>query len=406
MTEIGNFNSSYNKLLLEPSFNNKNKEVPQINNSTTKTSPNFVKDNLTLNNLLQNNSITSLNFSDGNNFIEHKIKRGESLSSISNKYLGSPNKYLEIFEANKNILKNPNDLVIGMTIKVPVNDETYKKFQENNGSDQTEKPSNKNVSTQYEEITVKKGQSLSIIALKYLKDSEKYMDIYEANRDVLKSPDSVRAGMKLRIPVSENSPKATSPRSLENNTIADIGELNFGAKEIFDALKRYQDYHNRMGNTGRTKTTEKEMKLIAVELDKASKAFDVDPRIMLGVFAHESGGFNPRATSHTGAGGLGQLTSIAIRQVHYMAGMAKGQQGRSPYIENKDNFIKSQTNLSQRHDIKKNVWTATAYMAYEIKDRNNGNIKRALERYGDPNVRTYENKVNDEFKIMFGKSLF
>ncbi|MEK7431517.1 MAG: lytic transglycosylase domain-containing protein, partial [Cyanobacteriota bacterium] len=171
-------------------------------------------------------------------------------------------------------------------------------------------------------------------------------------------------------------------------------------------LKKYQEYHNKIGNSARTKTTESEMKKISVELDKASKAFGVDSKIMLAVYAHESGGFNPRATSHTGAGGLGQLTGIAIRQVHYMAGMAKGQTGRSPYTEHKDDFIKSQTNLSQRHDISKNIWTSTAYMAYEINDRNNGNIKRSLERYGDPNVSTYENKVNSEYKILFGKSIF
>lgn len=148
------------------------------------------------------------------------------------------------------------------------------------------------------------------------------------------------------------------------------------------------------------------MREISVELDKASKAFDVDPKIMLAVYAHESGGFNPKARSHTGAGGLGQLTGIAIRQVHYMAGMAKGQKGRSPYTEYKSNFVQSQTKITERYNIKKNIWTSTAYMAYEIKDRNNGNIKRSLERYGDPNVGAYENKVNKEYKTLFGKYLF
>ncbi|MFN8577084.1 MAG: LysM peptidoglycan-binding domain-containing protein [Candidatus Sericytochromatia bacterium] len=408
MSELGNFNFNYNKLVLGPVLNNKSKELIKTNIPSINTQSNVAKDNLTLNKLLQNNSIPSLSFNEENKFIEHKIKRGESLSDVAKKYLGSPNKYMEIFEANKDKLKNPNDLVIGMTIKVPVSSEQFNKFKEINTSKPIETihtTTNNNV--QYKEITVKRGESLGEIALKYLKNSERYMEVFEANRDVLKSPDSLKVGMKLKIPVNDVKPEAPSPSSaIDNNRTVDLGEMNLGAKGIYDALKKYQNYYNKVGNVGRTRTTENEMKLIAVELDKASKAFGVDPKIMLGVFAHESAGFNPRATSHTGAGGLGQLTSIAIRQVHYMAGMAKGQQGRSPYIEYKDNFIKSQTNLSQRHDIKKNIWTATAYMAYEIKDRNNGNIKRALERYGDPNVSTYENKVDHEYKIMFGKSVF
>jgi len=89
-----------------------------------------------------------------------------------------------------------------------------------------------------------------------------------------------------------------------------------------------------------------------------------------------------------------------------MAGMARGQQGREPYTQHQSNFISSETNINQRFNIRQNIWTATAYMAYEIKDRNNGNVERALERYGDPNVSTYENKVNAEYATLFGGEIF
>lgn len=47
---------------------------------------------------------------------------------------------------------------------------------------------------------VKSGETLSTIALKYYKDSSKWKDIYNANRNVLKNPDVITPGTKLVIP--------------------------------------------------------------------------------------------------------------------------------------------------------------------------------------------------------------
>jgi nucleoid-associated protein YgaU len=47
---------------------------------------------------------------------------------------------------------------------------------------------------------VAKGESLSVIAKKYYGDGNKYMKIFDANKDQLKDPDKIQAGQKLRIP--------------------------------------------------------------------------------------------------------------------------------------------------------------------------------------------------------------
>ena len=147
---------------------------------------------------------------------------------------------------------------------------------------------------------------------------------------------------------------------------------------------------------------------IAHELDRAATAFNVDPKLMLAVFAHESGGFNPRARSHTGAGGLGQLTGIAIRQVHTMAGMVSGQRGQAPHNQYSENFVTSTNRISDRYPIKQNVWTSTAYMAYELQGRAHlgRGVENAVSRYGDPNVSTYSDKVNAEYRTLFGRELY
>lgn len=52
--------------------------------------------------------------------------------------------------------------------------------------------------TQYYEV--KKGDSLSKIAEQYYGDKMLYPRIFEANKDVLKDPNKIKPGQKLRIP--------------------------------------------------------------------------------------------------------------------------------------------------------------------------------------------------------------
>ncbi len=48
--------------------------------------------------------------------------------------------------------------------------------------------------------TVKSGDTLSAIAKQHLGDGNKYMKIYEANRDQLSDPDKIKPGQVLKIP--------------------------------------------------------------------------------------------------------------------------------------------------------------------------------------------------------------
>ncbi|HVJ69400.1 MAG TPA: LysM peptidoglycan-binding domain-containing protein [Caulifigura sp.] len=71
--------------------------------------------------------------------------------------------------------------------------------------------------------TVQSGDTLSAVASKTLGSARKYEVIYEANRDVMATPNSLRIGMKLRIPQeaesvakrSVNETKAIARRAVE-----------------------------------------------------------------------------------------------------------------------------------------------------------------------------------------------
>ena len=50
----------------------------------------------------------------------HEVVAGESLSKIAQKYYGNGNKYMKIFEANRDILSDPDKIKPGQKLKIPV----------------------------------------------------------------------------------------------------------------------------------------------------------------------------------------------------------------------------------------------------------------------------------------------
>ena len=47
---------------------------------------------------------------------------------------------------------------------------------------------------------VQKGESLSKIAKAYYNDSSRWVDIYKANKDLIKDPNLIHIGWRLKIP--------------------------------------------------------------------------------------------------------------------------------------------------------------------------------------------------------------
>jgi len=49
----------------------------------------------------------------------HKVVSGDSLSKMAKVYFDEANKYMKIFEANKDQLKNPDLIKVGQELKIP-----------------------------------------------------------------------------------------------------------------------------------------------------------------------------------------------------------------------------------------------------------------------------------------------
>lgn len=49
----------------------------------------------------------------------HEVKKGDTLWKIAERYYGDGSLYPKIFEANRNILKDPNMIKVGQKLKIP-----------------------------------------------------------------------------------------------------------------------------------------------------------------------------------------------------------------------------------------------------------------------------------------------
>ncbi|QDV50433.1 LysM peptidoglycan-binding domain-containing protein [Gimesia fumaroli] len=88
--------------------------------------------------------------------------------------------------------------------------------------------------------TVKSGETLSEISIRYLGTSRRYKEIFNLNRDRLRSPNDIREGMQLRIPVQQ--PAGATPQSANSQsstaTSARSGKRTIGQMVSQPTLKK------------------------------------------------------------------------------------------------------------------------------------------------------------------------
>lgn len=128
-------------------------------------------------------------------FEDYTVKRGDTLSSIAASRWGST-KHIEALRRS-NPLKDMDRLKVGDVIRIPV-DPANIQGKPVEGAPSPAPPPNRQ--GEVLEYTVRSGDTLSKIA-KEKYGSSSFQDlIYQANRDRLSSPNSLKEGQKLRLP--------------------------------------------------------------------------------------------------------------------------------------------------------------------------------------------------------------
>jgi nucleoid-associated protein YgaU len=123
---------------------------------------------------------------------------GDSYVGLAKRVYGEPTKFTLIQNANE----GREDIRVGEKILVPVYDVENVVETPAPVKSETKAKSAKSapVSAAGRTHLVKKGESLSRIAKLELGDSRRWNEIFELNKDKLKSPESLRDGMQLALP--------------------------------------------------------------------------------------------------------------------------------------------------------------------------------------------------------------
>ena len=108
------------------------------------------------------------------------VESGDTLSKISLEVYGVIHLYEGIFEANRPMLADPDEIFPGQVIRCP--------------------PVSPPIHT------VAKGDTLGKIAKHWYGNAKRYEDIFEANRGILANPDAIEVGQALTIPLGSEAP--------------------------------------------------------------------------------------------------------------------------------------------------------------------------------------------------------
>ena len=146
-------------------------------------------------------------------WIEIKIKKGDNLSFLAQKYYGNSSEYKLIADLNKEMLSNSTTIYEGKSLTIPRMESLKRRSKREDVSckfcqalladSSLDKKSILRKENIYIEIEVKEGDMLTALARKHYGKASLYYKIYEANKDKIGKHYVIYPGMILKIPELE-----------------------------------------------------------------------------------------------------------------------------------------------------------------------------------------------------------
>lgn len=138
------------------------------------------------------------------------VRSGDTLSSIASQELGSVSLADNIFLINRNVISDPDHLMVGMKIRLPVppaRDEFHAAPPSVVPAPGVSAPPIRRPTQGLGRVhRVMSGDTLSSISQHYYGTSAGWRFLYEANRNVMSNPNQLAVGMELSVPPYEETP--------------------------------------------------------------------------------------------------------------------------------------------------------------------------------------------------------
>lgn len=132
------------------------------------------------------------------------VRPGDTLSSIASNELGSVSLADNIFLLNRDVIADPDHLLVGIKIRLPIRDDH---FGQGDGSHNNSPAAGIGRRPTYgigRTHTVVRGETLSSIAQRYYGSSSAWRFLFEANKTIVPNPNTLSVGTELSIPPYEN----------------------------------------------------------------------------------------------------------------------------------------------------------------------------------------------------------
>ncbi|MCH8151580.1 MAG: LysM peptidoglycan-binding domain-containing protein [Planctomycetes bacterium] len=123
----------------------------------------------------------------------HKVRPGESLSSICQRYYGDVLRVLEL--ARYNDIADPDVVRAGRKLRIPKADALAR-------NDQSNPAASSDGADRSRTYTIKRGDSLSVVAQRLLHSAGRWRQLYQLNRNVISDPDTLQVGTVIKVPSS------------------------------------------------------------------------------------------------------------------------------------------------------------------------------------------------------------
>lgn len=128
----------------------------------------------------------------------HYVKKNESLYTIAKHYYGNGNYWRTIYEANRDKMSNANSVREGVRLVIP--NRSGGEVATMVKSKKTLSKTEGQVTGEYMMYTIRSGDSLSKLAVRFYGSGRKYIELYELNRDRIDDMDNLKVGMKILVP--------------------------------------------------------------------------------------------------------------------------------------------------------------------------------------------------------------
>jgi nucleoid-associated protein YgaU len=136
---------------------------------------------------------------------EYEVKAGDNIWTIAKKKYGDGSEWHRIAEANPNV--NMNSLPVGKKIVIPAKPAATPAVEAKKGSKEIAGAENSEV------YTVQAGDTLSTISSHFFQTVKYAKAIFEANKELIRSPDRLKPGIQIVIPKVKDVSTAAAPKA-------------------------------------------------------------------------------------------------------------------------------------------------------------------------------------------------